>query len=616
MKNWFIFWIGCIFLTISCSSQKETKRLDEIEAVMNANADSVLNLLAEMPVPTEVENLARYNMLTAWAKYRRYDTDFDIDALEHAYTYLKNSKSNLRKAQIYYLHAAIDDQLRLGDEEQRAMDFFQAAKAVEQTSDHVLAAQIYQRIANAMNTRRMFQEALYWGEKYRNEAAKSGNTLEEVVALLQMAMAHCWHSDSICEANHDLTMGYNESIALSHEALQIAMKANDPDAMMRANDKLSAFHSRKQNTDSALHYAIIADSLIYVVEAQSPQRYKRSHTSLADAYRKVGTKMRAEYEKTHNPALLKQIQDLGEKAMTIVKNDLNSDILLGQKVSTAQLGYLINKNVVKDVDLALYYMQRYNALRDSLDIEKQNAKVLSAPIRIEKQEVEATLDKTRHWLWWTIAIFFIVTLCGSSITVLISRRNRRELIRMQDELNEALLAAQEAKAAPAPVQKTEETTAPIVEVPTSTEQSAVQTVEPSAVSEATETIAAPETQSVTVDYEKPIVIEGQTNESLSVLPIDLLCITSEGNYIKIAYLDHKSTSYATKLLRTTMKQIETQLLPYTDIVRCHRAFLVNLNHVRHVTTSSAGLSLLLDSADIVIPVSRTYLDSIKSALKK
>ena len=616
MKNWFIFWIGCFFLAISCSSQKENKRLDEIEAVMNANADSVLNLLAEMPVPTEVENLARYNMLTAWAKYRRYDTDFDIDALELAYTHLKNSKSNLRKAQIYYLHAAIDDQLRLGDEEQRAMDFFQAAKAVEQTSDHVLAAQIYQRIANAMNTRRMFQEALYWGEKYRNEAAMSGNTLEEVVALLQMAMAHCWHSDSICEANHDLTLGYNESIALSHEALQIAMKANDPDAMMRANDKLSAFHSRKQNTDSALHYAIIADSLIYVVDAQASQRYKRSHTSLADAYRKVGTKMRAEYEKTHNPALLKQIQDLGEKAMTIVTNDLNSDLQLAQKVSTAQLGYLINKNVLKDVDLALYYMQRYNALRDSLDIEKQNAKVLSAPIRIEKQEVEATLDKTRHWLWWTIAIFFIVTLCGSSITVFISRRNRRELIRMQDELNEALLAAQEAKAiaaqeakaaaaaaaqeattapvqeetkaAPSPVETPEERTAPVVELP----------------------------QSPAVDYEKPIVIEGQTNESLSVLPIDLLCVTSEGNYIKIAYLDHKSATYATKLLRTTMKQIETQLLPYTDIVRCHRAFLVNLNHVRHVTTSSAGLSLLLDSADIVIPVSRTYLDSIKSALKK
>lgn len=605
MKNWFIFWIGCIFLTISCSSQKETKRLDEIETLMNANADSVLNLLAEMPVPTEVENLARYNMLTAWAKYRRYDTDFDIDALELAYTHLKNSKSNLRKAQIYYLHAAINDQLRLGDEEQRAMDYFQAAKAVEQTSDHVLAAQIYQRIANAMNTRRMFQEALYWGEKYRNEAAMSGNTLEEVVALLQMAMAHCWHSDSICEANHDLTLGYNESIALSHEALQIAMKANDPDAMMRAYDKLSNFHSRKQNTDSALHYAIIADSLIYVVDAQASQRIKRSHTSLADAYRKVGTKMRAEYEKTHNPALLKQIQDLGEKAMTIVKNDLNSDLQLVQKVSTAQLGYLINKNVLKDVDLALYYMQRYNALRDSLDIEKQNAKVLSAPIRIEKQEVEATLDKTRHWLWWTIAIFFIVTLCGSSITVFISRRNRRELIRMQDELNEALLAAQESKviaaqeattapvqeetkAAPSPVETSEERTAPVVELP----------------------------QSTAVDYEKPIVIEGQTNESLSVLPIDLLCVTSEGNYIKIAYLDHKSTSYATKLLRTTMKQIETQLLPYTDIVRCHRAFLVNLNHVRHVTTSSAGLSLLLDSADIVIPVSRTYLDSIKSALKK
>lgn len=582
MKRLVILWIGCLFLAISCTSQKESKRLDEIESVINANADSVLNLLAEMEIPTETENLARYHMLTAWVKYRRYDTDFDIEALEYAYNILKNSKSDHRRAQILYIHAAITEQLKLGDEEKYAIDYFSAAKAVEHTGDHVLAAQIYQRISNAMNMRKMFQESLFWGEKYRAEAAKSGDTREEVVALLQLAMAHCWHSDSICEANHDLASGYNESIALSHEALQIALKTNDPDAMMRAYDKLSSFHSRKQNPDSALHYAIIADSLIYVVESQKPTRFKRSHVTLADAYRKVGTAMRAEYEKTHDPALLKQIQELGQKAMEIVKNDLRNDIRNAQKVSAAQLGYLINKNVLKDVDQSLLYMQQYNMLKDSLDREKQNAKVLSAPIRIEKQEVEATLDKTRHWLWWTIAIFFIVTLCGSSITVLISRRNRRELIRMQDELNEALLAAQEAKAAPTPV----------------------------------EPIVAPETQIVAVDYEKPIVIEGQTNESLSVLPIDLLCITSEGNYIKIAYLDHKSTSYATKLLRTTMKQIDTQLLPYTDIVRCHRAFLVNLNHVRHVTTSSAGLSLLLDSADIVIPVSRSHLGSIKSALKK
>lgn len=588
MKKMIVFWIGCFFLTISCSNNKKSNRLDEIESVMYANADSVLNLLSEMPVPTDVENLARYNMLTAWEKYRRYDTEFDIDGLEQAYLTLKNSKSDRRRAQIYYLHAAIYEQLKLGDEEKYAFDYFSAAKAVEHTDDHVLAAQIYQRISNAMNLRKMFQESLYWGEKYREEAAMCGDTREEVVALLQLAMAHCWHSDSICEANHDLALGYNESIALSHEALQIALKANDPDAMMRAYDKLSAFHSRKQNSDSALHYAIIADSLISVVESQNPTRLKRSHVTLADAYRKVGTAMRAEYEKTHNPALLKQIQELGQKAMDIVKNDLNSDIQTAQKVSAAQLGYLINKNVLKDVDNSLRYMQRYNSLKDSLDREKQNAKVLSAPIRIEKQEVEATLDKTRHWLWWLIAIFFVVILCGSSIIVLISSRNRKELIRLQDELNEALSFAQVEKNSGAAKTKVKDKQ-PEVPVVAKTE--------------------LPE-----INYDEPILIEGTTNESLKVKPSDILTISSEGNYIKITYLDPKSRTFSTKLLRTTMKQIESQLLPYTEIVRCHRAFMVNLNHVTHATTSSAGLTLILDTADLILPVSRSYLDSIKATL--
>ena len=81
MNNVVILWIGCLFLAISCTSQNESRRLDEIEAVMNANTDSVLNLLAEMEIPTEAENLARYNMLTAWEKYRRFDSDFDIDGV-------------------------------------------------------------------------------------------------------------------------------------------------------------------------------------------------------------------------------------------------------------------------------------------------------------------------------------------------------------------------------------------------------------------------------------------------------------------------------------------------------------------------------------------------------
>lgn len=584
IRQW-IFWGVLFFLFASCQSQIESRRLDRIEAVAHNDADSVLTLLANMDVPAAKENLARYTLLTAYEKYRRYDTEFDIDALEQAYLLLKDSRSSHLRALIYYVHAAICEQLKLGDEEQHALDYFAAAKAVEQSDDSVLAAQIYQRIANAMNQRKMVREALHWGEKYREEAAKTGNAKEEAVALLQLAMAHCWESDSIVESNHELESGYNESIALSHEALRIASKANDPDAMMRAYDKLSTFHSRKQNPDSALHYAIIADSLIYVVESQMPTRQKRAHSTLADAYRKVGTRMRAEYEKTHDPDLLKQIRELAQKAIAIVETDLNSDFTTAQKVTSAQLGYLINKNVLKDVDQALYYMQRYNDLKYTLEHESQNTRVMSAPIRIEKEEVEATLDKTQNWLWWLIAALFAVTLCGSTAIIWISRNNRKELIRLQDELNEALSLSQVANGNSAESEEADRR-----------------------MPDAADTGAAEEMD------EEPILIEGTTNEHLRVKPSDILSITSEGNYIKIIYLDSTNGSLSTKHLRATMKVMEELLLPYTDIVRCHRAFMVNLNHVRQTTTSSAGLTLILDTADLVIPVSRSYVSSIKASL--
>ena len=574
---------------IGCSSSVESERLDEIEEVMNISLDSAATMLNKMSKPTaSEENIARYNLIDNWLRYARYEKEFDIESLEHAYKYFKDSHSNLRRAQVNYLKAAVYDQLKIGDEEQKALCYFTAAKAIEKTDNHQLAAQIYQRIAVEMNARHAFQEALDWGQKYRLEAQKCGDAREEVIALLNLAMAHCWHSDSICEANHNFKNGYNESIALSHEALRIAKAHNNLDGMMRANDKLSAFHSRAQVADSALYYALVADSLITIVESENPLKNKRGHTTLADAYRKVGKKLRAEYERTHDRALLSQIEDIARKAMAVVEKDNNSSNPVTRQ-NAAQLGYLISKDLLRDSELSLFYMGRFNHLQDSLQRAQQNLKVMTAPIRIEKKEVEATLDKTRHQLWWVVAICFVLLLAISAITVIISRKNRRTLNKLKDELNEALAAAEEM----AKKQKEEEENKPkldpnaaLVHIP----------------------VKLPK-----ADPEKPIVIESATNESLTVRPVDLLYITVESNNLYIAYVSDGKLK--TKSIRSTMKVVDKQLLPFTNIVRCHRAFMVNLSHVRYAVTTSAGLSLLLDVNELIVPVSRSFVDSIKEGLK-
>lgn len=610
----------------ACNSGAESERLDEIEGIMSNNLDSARALLKAMPEPTSSEeNIARYHLMYNWVKYAQYDQDFDLESLEKAFAYYKGSDDNLRKAQACYLKGAIYDQLKVGDEEQKAICYFSAAKAIEKTNNHSLAAQIYQRIAAEMNSRHMYSEALEWGQKYRNEAKMSGDSREEVIALLNLAMAHCWHSDSICEVNQDFEHGYVESIALSNEALQIAAENNNIDGMMRAYDKLSAFYSRRQNADSALHYALIADSLIYVVEANNPSRTKRGHTSLADAYRKVGKKLRAEYEATHNPATLKKVKDIAVKAMAIVENDSNHPKAQIRQ-NAAQLGYLISKDLLKDADLTFYYMGRFNHIQDSLQRHQQNIQVLTAPLRIEKEEVEATLDKTRLQLWSVLTICFLLLLAGSAATVIISRRNRRRIGLLQDDLNDALAAAEE--------KNTDSVATPITTVSALPETAAkaeidevpqcsggvvtsLETVSSTAVSitdTAANELKAADVALPKVDPEQPIIIESATNESLSVKPADILYITVESNNLYIAYINNGKLT--TKSVRSTMKVVDVQLLPFTNIVRCHRAFMVNLSHVKYAVTTSAGLSLLLDVNELIVPVSRSFVDSIKLGLKK
>lgn len=588
MKPYKICYLAVSMLLVACSSRLESQQLDKIEDVMEVNIDSGYNLLDKMLMPTSSrENTARYNLLLNWAKYARYDKEFDIESIENAYSYYKDSKDNVRKAQAHYIRTAIYDQLNIGDEEQKAIGYFTAAKAVEKTDNHRLAAQIYQRIAAAMNYRHLFQEALEWGQKYREEARKSGDKKEEVIALLNLAMAYCWHSDSICETTGDFANGYKESVALTQEALTIATNDNNVDGMMRANDKLSSFHSRAQNVDSALHYALIADSLKSVVEARSPLYDKRGHTSLGDAYRKMGKKLMAEYERTHDKAILAQVNEMAQKAMEIVENDYKTNPIAQVRQNAAQLGYLISKDLLKDQEMTFYYLSCFNHIQDSLQREQQNLKVLTTPIRIEKEEVEATLDKTRRQLWWLVAVFFIALLAGSAATVFISRRNRRILSNLKDELNDALASAEK---------KAEESKtaadATLAETDATTDQAPLPVMN---------------------DQNQPIVIESSTNESLTVRPADLLYITVESNNLYIAYMNNGKVT--NKSLRSTMKVVDSQLLPFTNIVRCHRAFMVNLSHVKYAVTTSAGLSLLLDTNELIVPVSRSFVDSIKKGLK-
>ena len=109
-----------------------------------------------------------------------------------------------------------------------------------------------------------------------------------------------------------------------------------------------------------------------------------------------------------------------------------------------------------------------------------------------------------------------------------------------------------------------------------------------------------------------VMLTGTTSETV-VLPIsDLLYIESVGNYVKIYWLcDGK---VRTDMLRATSRQMEDELRDYPMIVRCHRAFLVNLTQVEQVVTKSGSMQLLIKHSHDTLPVSRSNMSHVKDVL--
>ncbi|MCD7938406.1 MAG: LytTR family transcriptional regulator, partial [Tannerellaceae bacterium] len=115
------------------------------------------------------------------------------------------------------------------------------------------------------------------------------------------------------------------------------------------------------------------------------------------------------------------------------------------------------------------------------------------------------------------------------------------------------------------------------------------------------------------EVKEQITFTGNTKETFSVSPDNLLYIEASGNYMNIFYLSEgkvKST-----LFRATIKQIEDTLASVPSVIRCHRAFLVNLSHVSSVKGNSQGYHLSLSHLEEEIPVSRTYTKSVREQLK-
>ena len=109
-----------------------------------------------------------------------------------------------------------------------------------------------------------------------------------------------------------------------------------------------------------------------------------------------------------------------------------------------------------------------------------------------------------------------------------------------------------------------------------------------------------------------ITLTGTTSETVTLQISNLLYIEAVGNYVKVYRMVDGQVH--TDMLRATSKQIEEELRDYTTVVRCHRAFLVNLGQVEQIITRSGTMQLLIKHCNDSLPVSRSNMAQVKSAI--
>ena len=109
-----------------------------------------------------------------------------------------------------------------------------------------------------------------------------------------------------------------------------------------------------------------------------------------------------------------------------------------------------------------------------------------------------------------------------------------------------------------------------------------------------------------------ITLTGNTSDTVTLRIADLLYIEAVGNYVKVYWLCEGQVHH--DMLRATSKQMEEDLRLYPMIVRCHRAFLVNLQQVEQIISRAGSMQLIIRHCEETLPVSRSNMAQIKEAI--
>jgi DNA-binding LytR/AlgR family response regulator len=116
-----------------------------------------------------------------------------------------------------------------------------------------------------------------------------------------------------------------------------------------------------------------------------------------------------------------------------------------------------------------------------------------------------------------------------------------------------------------------------------------------------------------INFEKEItIISNNRSDDLILKYKNIIAIKSADNYIEVYYLENNLAEK--QLIRSTLKNVESQLVSQSNFIRCHRTSIVNVMYIDKMVRSYSGYGLKMSYLEEEIPVSRQYLIQVKEVI--
>lgn len=113
--------------------------------------------------------------------------------------------------------------------------------------------------------------------------------------------------------------------------------------------------------------------------------------------------------------------------------------------------------------------------------------------------------------------------------------------------------------------------------------------------------------------ERNIALTGDNKDETYVFRTNtLLYLQSEGNYVKVVFLDNDTVSQV--LIRSTLSKLSDQLIA-DDFMQTHRSFMVGRKHFSRMAQQDGKYFLSSSLVSESVPVSKTFVKEVKRKLK-